>query len=77
MFRRHIKPKKKHEIVRMADVATMLASKVNVKDKESTTRFFIFLGTLNLFRMNVMRPEEFQISCVIQRNPMLNYVNNC
>ena len=33
MFRKHIKPKKKHEIIRMADVASMLASKANSKAK--------------------------------------------
>ena len=33
VFRKHIKPKKKHEIIRMADVASMLASKANSKAK--------------------------------------------
>ena len=33
VFRKHIKPKKKHEIIRMADVASLLASKANSKAK--------------------------------------------
>ena len=40
MFRKHIKPKKKHEIIRMADVASMLASKANSKAKANVEAEF-------------------------------------
>ena len=58
VFRKHIKPKKKHEIIRMADVASMLASKANskanskakanieaeLKDKEEESKNIIDIG---------------------------------
>ena len=54
VFRKHIKPKKKHEIIRMADVASMLASKANskakanieaeFKDKEEESKNIIDIG---------------------------------
>jgi len=40
VFRKHIKPKKKHEIIRMADVASMLASKANSKAKANVEAEF-------------------------------------
>ena len=50
MFRKHIKPKKKHEIIRMADVASMLASKAKAnveaefKAKEEESKNIIDIG---------------------------------